>query len=358
MCEPQLDPLGDIITSSKAWGTSFQKDPNEEVGYRGPTPDPSAKVVQASWTEDTAIEARSGLVSAVLEAYNEHHNLVLRPDDFWTAIIIQFGFYVTGNSEALRDRLVSFEGKKELEIIASGTLFTADFGVIANRMVDEQIVKNIKDPSIVEWVIPAFSTTTETDRIVSSVSLMAALQNFFDYKFSLRCGIPNVTLLGTPSDWEVLRAKIDRLLEFELEGKHIMERWHGWLSYICDNLVASANNEPSMEFWDKVACHLGGGSGPSYISGWLSAFAVFNAKGDWQGSRTSYGGRGEEPTDYGFPVIDTQNLPAGITSVPVSVDDNGTLYDCFMFAGHMGYTSDENHITVIPRTDWCIATKL
>lgn len=48
----------------------------------------------------------------MLDAYNRHHNLVLRPDDFWSAIMIQFGFYVVGNSEELRDRLVDFKGKK------------------------------------------------------------------------------------------------------------------------------------------------------------------------------------------------------------------------------------------------------
>ena len=343
----------------KTWATSFPLE-GEEAKPGREMVDESAKSIQASWNaEEMAMPCNNGLVSAVLEAYNEHYNLVLRPDDFWTAIMIQFGFYVTGNSEALRDRLVSFEGKQQLVIVAGGTLMTADFGTIANRMVDEQIAKNIKDPSIVEWVIPSFSTTTENDRIVSSVSLMASLQNFFDYKFVLRCGIPNVTLLGTPQDWEMLRAKVDRLLEFSIEGKNHMEVWHGWLAHICDNLVASANGSPSMDFWDKVACHLGGGSGPSYISGWLSTFAVFNSKGEWQGEKTKFEGKfGQPDVDTGFPVIDTTDLPAGVTSVPVLVDDNGTEYDCFMFAGHIGYKTNEEKDTVIPRTDWCIATKL
>ena len=159
----------------------------------------------------------------------------------------------------------------------------------------------------------------------------------------------------------MLREKIDRLVEFELPGKDIINRWHSWLSDICDNLELSANGSAPLEFWDRVACHLGGGSGPSYISGWLSAFAVFTPKGEWQGQKCSF--RDPEnfesqEVDYGFPVIDTSDLPAGITSVPVLVDDNGKEYDCFMFAGHMGYTTNELKDTIIPRADWCIATKL
>ena len=62
---------------------------------------------------------------------------------------------------------------------------------------DEQIVKNIKDPSIADWLIPKFSTTTENDRIVASVTLMATLQSYFEYKYCLLCGLPSITLLGT-----------------------------------------------------------------------------------------------------------------------------------------------------------------
>ena len=115
-----------------------------------------------------------------------------------------------------------------------------------------------------------------------------------------------------------------------------------------------------MEFWDKVACHIGGGSGPSYISGWISAFAVFTSKGEWQGDKTIHNPlfHGGNATEYGFPVIDTDDIPAGVTSVPVKVDDNGTLYDCHMFAGHIGYSVTSSNDTIIPRTDWCIATIL
>ena len=44
---------------------------------------------------------------------------------------------------------------------------------------DEQIVENIKDPSIADWLIPKFTTTTESDRVVASISMMASLQCYF-----------------------------------------------------------------------------------------------------------------------------------------------------------------------------------
>ena len=37
-------------------------------------------------------EQGNGFVDAVLAAYNQHHHLILRPDDVWIAILAQFNF--------------------------------------------------------------------------------------------------------------------------------------------------------------------------------------------------------------------------------------------------------------------------
>jgi len=50
----------------------------------------------------------------LFKVYNDHHELVLRPDDFWQAINVQFSYYVNANGEALRDHFVNHEGQKEL----------------------------------------------------------------------------------------------------------------------------------------------------------------------------------------------------------------------------------------------------
>ena len=161
--------------------------------------------------------ARKGFVNVATIAYNHHHDLVWRPDDVWQVILLQFSLYVTCNSEKLHDKFVDFKGKRKLKIKVYETLFTVDFGNITRRMVDEQIVKNIKDPSIADWLIPKFSTTTENDRIVASVTMMATLLSYFEYATVLLCGLPSITLLGTINDWKSLRNKVDRLLEFDEE---------------------------------------------------------------------------------------------------------------------------------------------
>ena len=309
-------------------------------------------IVQMSAPHDQLVYiARKGFVDVATKAYNQHHHLVWRPDDVWLAIITQFSLYVIGNSEELRSRFVDFNGTRELSIETVGTLFTVDFGNLAKRMVDEQIVKNIKDPTIAEWLIPKFSTTTENDRIVASINIMATLQNYFRYRFQLLCGLPSITLLGTANDWRLLRSKVDRLLEFDNEDG-LMKKWWDLLSVVLDEFVKTKCGIDNMDFWDRICHYYGGFSGPTYLSGWITTFAVFNSKGKWQGNHVVRQWWTVDITTR-WPAIDTADIPSGTASVPVLINDNGKEYNGTMIAGHFAF--DGNGSTIQPRSDWCLA---
>ena len=126
--------------SSTGIGTSRSGD---DVSASSLTTDPSSP------TDLSAIQpVKHGLIYACLAAYNQHHHLVLRPDDIWLAILSQFGLYIDVNSERFRAHFVSHaEGKKELTVYEGGNRHTVDFGMLARRMaalVDE----NLTDPEL------------------------------------------------------------------------------------------------------------------------------------------------------------------------------------------------------------------
>ena len=358
-----------VIARSGAFETAFKlQDQGEafstafEPQTQGCTTAPT--FIQSSASNAQLGEARHGLVSSILEAYNHHHNLILRPDDVWQAILTQFSFYVNARSEDLRDYFVDFQEKKTLVVeMPPGTLFSTDFGNFANRMVEEQIAKNVKDPDTVDWLLPKFSTTTMGDRIAASVTMMSTLQAYFNFVCMMCCGIPEVTLEGTPADWRLLRRKIDRLPLFDVKGKDpVMEKWLSLLVPVLDHFVSSADGSPDLSFWDTVCSRIGGGSGPSYLSGWVTVFACFKCNGSWQGdiiSDTPYGQCGSQLAKW--PVVETSDIPAGAVSVSVVIDDNGTQYDTHMLAGQFAFEivasrHDANKFdTIRPRTDWCIA---
>ena len=91
----------------------------------------------------------------------------------------------------------------------------------------------------------------------------------------------------------------------------------------------------------------------SYLSGWVTAFCYFNEKGKCQGtefSLTKWDGRVFK-SDY--PLINTNDIPSGLVSVPITVDDNGHIVKTRMLAGSftMNVLDDT---TIAPRLDWCL----
>ncbi|CBN77469.1 conserved unknown protein [Ectocarpus siliculosus] len=227
-----------------------------------------------------------------MTAYNTHCNLVISPDDVWLAILAQFCAYVNKNAEGLRDRIVQHEGKKELVVASDGTLRTADYPRMIRDLLG-LIRQNIKSPELADWFRPGFSTTTERDEVCAAATAMASLQGYFEYSFMCGCGIPSVTLRGTVGDWKLLREKIERLLEFEVDGNpeedKVMQIWVGYLRKVCDGFVKSAEHPGSpetLEFWDRVLTDKRQGSGVNYITGWVSAFTCFNSDGKFLGKHT------------------------------------------------------------------------
>ncbi|KAJ7732389.1 hypothetical protein B0H14DRAFT_2997699 [Mycena olivaceomarginata] len=300
----------------------------------------------------------NGFVNTVIQAYNTHHALVLRPDDVWLTILSQFNFFVNANAELLRANFVAHEGKRELVIFAEGTRYSVNFGHMARQMVD-LIEKNVVDPTLREWVIPDFTTTTNKDTTVAAVLMMATLKEYFSYGFAcLGCGIPRVTLEGERSDWVNILQRLEKLKEYGIETI----AWYHLLRPVIARFVAAFDEPTSaqnVDFWNKVAHLESQGSGPSYYSGWINAFNVFSKEGAWIGhqldkTETAY----EAPETLsaeefwstyakhvnralvldGTPYhhLDTNKVPPAYAEVDVKLNDNGETFDCFMLAGLVG----------------------
>ncbi len=65
------------------------------------------------------------------------------------------------------------EGQKELTVYAVGTRYTVDFGAMSKEM-GRVLKENVVDKGLRDWIIPDFSTSTENDRVVSSVIMMVS----------------------------------------------------------------------------------------------------------------------------------------------------------------------------------------
>ena len=303
---------------------------------------------------------RNGFVHTVIEAYNRHRALIVRPDDVWLAILTQFCFFVNGNAENLRNVFVAHEGKKELVIQAGGDRYSMNPAYMAVQMT-HLMQQHIIDESLQEWITPSFTTTTATDTATSAIVMMGTMKEYFSYSFHLLCGIPKVTLEGEKRDWEDILHRLERLKKYGIQTI----AWYHLLRPVISRFVSAYDDPTSadnLEFWNKVAHFREGGSGPTWLSGWITAFCVFNEQGRWKGNgfnEITTHTNGLDPLHlsaaefasthlrqvsesyltldgFPYPRISSDDVPCGYTHVDVKLIDNRIKFDTMFVAGLIG----------------------
>lgn len=225
--------------------------------------------------------SRNGFVKTIVDAYNNHHNLVIRPDDVWAAIVTQFSFYINKQAEQFRGKFVNFDGKKELTVSVVGTLRNAPYNTLTELMT-QKIHENLVDPQFKQWILPNFTTTTDNDLVTVGVVFMATMKKYFDYGFMLACGIPQITLEGSIQDWQNIYDRLEKLKEYKLR------KWYDMLEPVVKQFVNAKMGNVDKDFWQRIVNYERGGSGPSYISGWITVFCTFDQDGNWKGKKRKY----------------------------------------------------------------------
>ena len=291
------------------------------------------ELLQSSFDSNLSSAVRpspNGFVHGSVLAYSQHHHLQIRPEDVWFAIISQIGLYINCHAEELRGMFVAHEGKKELKVkFNTGDRYTVDFGVFAQKM-SNLIDENVLDPGLREWVLPAFSTTTEHDNIVASILLMGVTQKYFSYSCFMTCGLPGVTLLGQKTDWQLIYSRLGKLETFGAEPSQFCKLLRPVISRFVKSFDKPTSDD-TISFWQRIAHHHSG-SGLSYYSGWITAFCFWRVDG-----QSLYGSRGGLELDgVTYHTVDSDDVPPGYSSVPVKVDDNGDVFDSTMVAGSVG----------------------
>ena len=212
----------------------------------------------------------------IVEAYAEHRPLVLSPDMMWVLVSQGFARYVNAHSEQMRHLLVSHDGKMDLVVQSEKDLLSedADWEKLMSDFT-AQINDNTKG-DIAQTITADFSTTGTTERITSQITLMETMKSYFDYVVHyIACGIPTITLTGTPQDWQKVVEKTQQL------EKYGVGKWTKNLIPILTEFVNASEGKPNQAFWQKmVKKHrvdkLGGGgclpSQPTKLDGWILKF--------------------------------------------------------------------------------------
>ena len=212
----------------------------------------------------------------IVQAYAEHRPLVFSPDMIWVLISQGFARYVNAHSEEMRDRLVSHTGKMDLVVQSDKDLLSEDADW--EKMMGDftaQINENAKG-DIAKTITADFSTTGTTERITSQITLMETMKSYFDYVVHyIACGIPSITLTGSPQDWQKVLEKTRQL------EKYGIGKWPKSLVPILTEFVKASEGKPNQAFWKKMVKKgrldkfAGGGCDlrqPTELDGWILKF--------------------------------------------------------------------------------------
>jgi len=265
-----------------------------------------------------------GFFNAIYECYNHHWGLRTVPDDWWYTIIRTVALAIDNNSKKnkVREFFVNHDGKKRLtvDVPPSGVDYEKFF-----REMTDLIQSNIKVDKYVDTIRSDFSTSTETHRIVSEITVMSSMQEFFDYCARTCCGIPFVELEGSEEDWLKLKTKLlalKKMLQPILRSIGLTPDWWMKVEWISDKLVETYRGEGDKEWWSKILSKEvhGFGSG-AYVTydGWFLRDLLNISKS----------------------VESFSSIPSGLVSVPLVFDDNGVETKGAIVSGIAGIKIDE-----------------
>lgn len=297
----------------------------------------------------------SPLVQMAHDAFYEHRPLALSPDVIWFTIAQGFAAHVSLNAEALRHRFVRHEGKVKLVVTRTDFVLGREnpwpeaFAAFSSQIAEH--VGKVRD-----LVVADFSTTGPLERAATEVLLMDTFQAYFDYEMLAGCGIPRITLLGTPADWRSVRRRAQQLSEYGLD------HWMPVLLPVLDRIVATAEGADDAPFWQSFF-HYESSSRGSALTGWINV--LFPYLVDWKTKRATVPNElmtdwqrnfGKPPRGWqDTPGPDLGEIPGGLASAPVKLTDmqTGTDHDMRFIAGLFGVVEDAAGV-LAPEFGWAV----
>ena len=287
-----------------------------------------------------------------VKAFAEHRPIVLSPDMVWMLIGQGFSHYVNENAEQLRDLLVNHPGKKTLEVMVEEDMLApqADWEPVLSKFFDE-IFDNSKD-DIAHLVTADFSTTGRVERMASRFLLMDVMKQYFNYELiSLVCGIPSITLEGTPADWQKVLDKTRQLEKYGLGW------WVNDLTPILQEFVNASKGKVNTRFWQDIVMKYHPeqmtttirGCGPrpkidstTIVDGWFLKFFPF-----CQDGRTPLKVR----HDYSRMLSEMSRVPFKYRVIGSGQEK---VYPMEFWTGFVGVEEDEKTLALRPKIGWMV----
>jgi len=277
------------------------------------------------------------------EAHANHRPFVLSPDMIWLLISQGFAHHVNVNPEKLRHHFIDFSGK--LSLVVSSDAIKLDDPNSNWEIIFPSFTKQIREntkSNLADILTCNFSTTTSVERIASEITLMKAMESYFEFIVLYAiCGIPEITLKGTPEDWQKVLEKTKMLEKYDLKW------WTKKLEPILEEFVKASEGKINKTFWRNMfKYHSQKKYGaPKIIDGWIIKFFPYDKDGKRNNLKELKGGN---------------NLPKEIVKVDLKYIDNENndkITPLELWAGFIGLEQNNDNYSLTPQIGWMIRKK-
>ncbi|MFA5328325.1 MAG: DUF4419 domain-containing protein [Prolixibacteraceae bacterium] len=284
--------------------------------------------------------------NGMYHAYADHRPFVLSPDMIWLLISQGFARHVNTNSELLRKDFIDFDGKLTLVVksnkdLLNGSENSKDWEDIFPQFTT-QIANHIGE-ELINILSSDFSTTTAIEKVASEITLMEAMEPYFEFVvIRVVCGIPEITLKGTPEDWQKIYDKTKKLGEYDIKW------WTNELEPILKEFIKTSKGDIDKDFWRNMfKYHSQEKYGaPKIIDGWIVKFFPYDKDGKRNNLKQLEG---------------SDNLPEEIVKVDLKYIElsGGTAKTTpiELWAGFIGLEQNSKDFTLTPKIGWMIRKK-
>jgi hypothetical protein len=245
----------------------------------------------------------------------------------------------------LRNKLVAHEGKSTILIEIDAQSWTEIIQEIRAK-----VTPHI-NADLQPLFSPNFSTTGAVEQTVYDICLLDLVNDFFKYKGMIKCGIPEITLEGTPADWKQIQANLDQIAAYDLAW------WIEPLKPIIAEFVHASEGKVNVEFWQELNQKCSVGCGTIHITGWIGKFFPYVHKDRNRQLFFDYSTlKKDAQTGYTRmpPSVELGQVHTGLSKVNFEVDNNGAIMQYELVSGLIGIQQDSITAAVKPQIAWAI----
>lgn len=177
---------------------------------------------------------------------------------------------------------------------------------------------------------------------------LKSLQKYFTYVVSTMCGIPTITLHGTPDDWKLLKTVAHTIC---VDWMNQEKWWSMGIEPFLDQCLAASKGNYDKTWWSSIYKYEGSkGSGGPEITGHINALFPWYHDGydctvQWVGMKSSR---------------DPASLGSGLVTAPFVWKYLGTDIPMDFTAGFWGakyVSANDGKVTIAPASGMVVTRK-